>query len=151
VWVRLIMPSFPTRRSSDLLLLLALCALVLPAHAMGKRQAQALGQAQEAFAAAVRWSDYEAALQLVDPEWLAAHPVSGLELERYRQLQVTRYREGTSSVLADGSVAREIEAGAVNRHTQAERTVRWRELWRWDAQARRWWQVSGLPDFWDGH
>lgn len=135
-----------------MIVLLVVSALLAawPVQAMGGRQAARLEQAQAAFASAVRWSDYEAALQLVDPAWHAAHPVTALQLERYRQLRVSSYREGGNAVRADGTVVREIEVGAVNRHTQAERTVRWREQWRWDAEAGRWWQVAGLPDFWDG-
>jgi hypothetical protein len=38
----------------------------------------------------------------------------------------------------------------VNRHTQAERTVRFREQWRWDEEAKTWWTTGGLPDLWDG-
>ncbi|KAF1700816.1 hypothetical protein CSC68_10415 [Pseudoxanthomonas suwonensis] len=139
------------RKPAILLLVLAAMLLALPAHARGARQGRLLEQAQAAFASAVRWSDYEQALQLVDPDWLAANPVTDLELERYRQLRVTSYREGGSIALPDGTVVREVEVGAVNRHTQAERTVRWRETWRWDAAAGRWWQGAGLPDFWDGH
>src|SRR5690606_23919871 len=139
------------REPAILLLVLAAMLLALPAHARGARQGRLLEQAQAAFASAVRWSDYEQALQLVDPDWLAANPVTDLELERYRQLRVTSYREGGSIALPDGTVVREVEGGAVNRHTQAERTVRWRETWRWDAAAGRWWQGAGLPDFWDGH
>ncbi len=133
-------------------ILLALLALLaaLPADARGARQAARLEQAQAAFASAVRWSDYDTALQLVDPAWRAAHPVTGARLERYRQLRVSSYREGASAAMPDGTIVREVEVGAVNRHTQAERTVRWREQWRWDAEAGRWWQAAGLPDFWDG-
>ena len=134
------------------ILLLVLTGLLasLPAAAQGKRQSARLEQAQSAIAAAVRWSDYEDALKLVDPAWLQAHPMDGVRIERYRQLQVTSYREGGSAVMPDGTVVREVEGGAVNRHTQAERVVRWRERWRWDPEAGRWWQASGLPDFWDG-
>ena len=140
------------RKPAILLLALAALLAVLPAHARGSRvQAAKLDQAQTLFASAVRWSDYEAALQQVDPAWREANPVSDLQLERYRQLQVTSYREGGSAMLADGTVVRDVEVGAINRHTQAERTVRWREQWRWDPEARRWWQANGLPDFWDGH
>ena len=38
----------------------------------------------------------------------------------------------------------------VIRHTQAERTVRYREEWRWDEASKNWWLVSGMPDLWDG-
>jgi hypothetical protein len=50
-----------------------------------------------------------------------------------------------STTLPDESVAREIELRVVNRHTQAERTVRVRETWRYDEEAKRWWQTEGLP------
>ncbi|HET6395365.1 MAG TPA: hypothetical protein VFF91_00825 [Pseudoxanthomonas sp.] len=134
-------------------LFLALLALLLAApaaDAAGGRQRAKLDETQAAFAGALRWSDYGGAWQLVDPEYRSAHPLSDLEFERYRQLQVSSYREGLNSELPDGSVVREVEIGVINRHTQAERVVRWRERWRWDAEAKRWWQVGGLPDFWDG-
>ena len=44
----------------------------------------------------------------------------------------------------------DIEISITNRNTQNERTVRYREIWRWDDKAGRWWQTTGLPDFWNG-
>ncbi|AKC86612.1 hypothetical protein [Pseudoxanthomonas suwonensis] len=134
----------------SLLLFVLLTVLAAPADAVGARQRSKLEQVQSAFASAVRWSDFEAAWQLVDPAVRAEHPLTDLELERYRQLQVSSYREGGNGALDDGTVVRTVEIGVVNRHTQAERTVRYQERWRWDPQAKRWWQVAGLPDFWDG-
>ncbi|KAF1686978.1 hypothetical protein B1992_06270 [Pseudoxanthomonas broegbernensis] len=136
-----------------LTILLALVALLLAApgaEALNARQRTKLEQAQAVFASAVRWSDYEAAWQLVDPKVRTSEPLSDLELARYHQLQVTSYREGGNGSLPDGSVTREVEIGVVNRHTQAERRIRWREQWRWDAEGKRWWQTAGLPDFWEG-
>jgi len=45
---------------------------------------------------------------------------------------------------------REIEIGVINRHTLAERTLRYRERWRWDPEAGSWWIEGGLPDLWAG-
>ena len=45
---------------------------------------------------------------------------------------------------------RDIQIGVINRHTQAERSVRYREQWRWDPEAKTWWVTSGLPDLWAG-
>ena len=133
-----------------ILLLILSAVLATPAaEASGARQRARLDQAQVAFASALRWSEYESAWQQVDPEHRAAHPMTELELERYRQLQVTSYREGGNSQMDDGSIVRPVEIGVVNRHTQAERTLRWREQWRWDEENKRWW-AAGLPDFWDG-
>ena len=38
----------------------------------------------------------------------------------------------------------------INQNTQAERTVVVVERWRWDPEAKRWWQTAGLPDLWKG-
>ena len=109
-----------------------------------------LEQVQTVYSSSMRWSDYEAAWQMVDPEVRAAKPLTDLELERYRQLQVSSYREGGNAELEDGTVVRPVEVGVINRHTQAERVVRYQERWRWDPDTKRWWQMAGLPDFWDG-
>ena len=60
------------------------------------------------------------------------------------------YRDLSSLVEPDEVVVRLIEVRVINHHTQAERTLRYRERWRWDAEAKRWWLVGGLPDFWEG-
>ena len=74
-------------------LLLALPALIALLALAGLPRAEAAGssrkleQAQVVFSSAMRWSDYEAAWQMVDPEVRAAKPLTDLELERYKQLQ----------------------------------------------------------------
>ncbi len=133
-----------------LLSILLLLAPAAPADAINARQRAKLDQAQNAWSSALRWSDYDAAWQLVEPAERAARPLSDLELERYRQLQVTSYREGGSGELKDGSVVRDVEVGAINRHTQAERVIRFQERWRWDPAGKRWWHAGRLPDFWSG-
>ncbi len=140
----------PMRILRSLLLLALSASLFVAADARAARQGAKLDQVQAAWSSAIRWSDFEAAWQLVDPALRAEHPLTELELERYRQLQVSRYREGGNGELDDGTVVRTVEIGVVNRHTQAERTVRFQERWRWDKKDKRWWQVAGLPDFWEG-
>jgi hypothetical protein len=136
-------------------LTLLLSAVLLPwtapaDAATGMRQRAKLDEVQAAWSSAVRWSEFEAAWQFVDPALRAEKPLTELELERYRQLQVSSYREGGNGELDDGTVVRTVEIGVVNRHTQSERTLRYQERWRWDAESKRWWQVGGLPDFWEG-
>ncbi|RPE80232.1 hypothetical protein [Vulcaniibacterium tengchongense] len=130
----------------------ALLGLLLVAGpAAASRKSDALERNQYAWSGAIRWGDFEGALNLIDPAYRQAHPVTELELERYRQVQITAYRDrGASADMKAGEAVREIEIGVVNRHTQAERTVRYREQWRWDPEARTWWLTSGLPDLWDG-
>lgn len=133
-----------------LLLLAGLLLVLLPATAQSRLQRNKLQPMQDAYAAAIRWGDFETAWQLVDPAYKAEHPMSELEFERYQQVQISGYRDLSSSGGPDGTVERAIELRVINRHTMAERTMRYRERWRWDAEAKRWWLVVGLPDLWNG-
>lgn len=138
------------RRVLSCLALAFAAALLLPGCASGGGKGQALERAQYAWSAAIRWGDFEGAWNLVDPAWRERHPLTDVELERYAQVQVSHYRPGGAQDLADGTVVREVDIGLVNRHTMAERGLRYRETWRWDEQAGTWWITGGLPDFWRG-
>lgn len=129
-----------------------LCALLLSSGLSGcasTSQASALQQAQYAWSAAIRWGDFEGAWNLVDPDYRASHPLTDLELARYKQVQISAYQDLAESVSETGA-QRQIEIGVVNRHTLAERRLRYTERWRWDPQAKAWWIVDGLPDLWAG-
>ncbi|MGB3393770.1 MAG: hypothetical protein WA956_09670 [Stenotrophomonas sp.] len=133
-----------------LIALSLLLAATVQAAGPSRAQRAKLVQAQEAYVAAVRWSDFEAAEDFIAPDYWQAHPLSELQRERYRQIQVSGYRERSSGMGADGMVERRIEMKVINRNTQAERTVMVSERWRWDEQDKRWWQAQGLPDLWQG-
>ena len=89
-------------------------------------------------------------LLLVDPKYREAHPLSDIDFSRYKQVQISGYREQGMTTQADGQVVRDIEVGVINRNTLTERTMRYRERWRYDDQAKTWWLVVGLPDLWQG-
>ncbi|MGJ4730878.1 hypothetical protein [Luteimonas sp. SDU101] len=131
-------------------LLLGMCAvLLLVGCASTGKEMSELQRAQYAWSAAIRWGDFEGAWNLVDPEFREAHPLSDLQLERYRQVQISHYRDLASSP-GKSEALREIEIGVVNRHTMAERTLRYTEQWRYDPATKTWWITGGLPDFWAG-
>ncbi len=114
-------------------------------------QSNKLSEVQYAYSAAIRWGDFEGAANLIEPELRKERAPTELQLERYKQIQVSYYRDmGTEMSKADGTAARVIEIGVINRHTLAERSVRYTEAWSWDPEAKTWWLVSGLPDFWAG-
>lgn len=98
------------------------------------------------YSSAIRWSDFGGALEFVDPQVRAKKPVSAVDMKRYEQVQVTGYAVQGSSSDPEGNLRQTIELRLVNRHTQVERTVVVRELWRYDAETRQWWLTSGLPD-----
>jgi len=130
-------------------LLLSLMLLLSATVAFAGAPQRALPPAQDTWAAAIRWGDFEGAVNLLDPTLRAKQAPSSIEAARYKQVQISAYRDRGASVdYKAGQAVRDIEIGVINRNTLAERTVRYRETWRWDAQAKTWWVTSGMPDLW---
>ncbi len=137
-------------RTRPIFLLLACVAtLLLAGCASTGSQQSALERVQYTWSAAIRWGDFEGAWNLVDPAYREANPATDLQFERYKQVQISQYRE-LSSRPGETEAVREIEIGVVNRHTLTERTQRYTEHWRYDAATKSWWLTNGLPDFWSG-
>ena len=133
-----------------MLWVLGLLALLAPAAAQSRLQRGKLQQVQDAYAASIRWGDFENAWQAVDPAYRAEHPMTELEFERYKQIQISGYRDLSTRGGPGGTVERAVELRVINKHTMAERTERYVERWRWDPEAKRWWLVVGMPDLWKG-
>ena len=132
-------------------LVVLLTLLALASCASTGTQRTKLDQAQYAWSGAIRWGDFEGAANLIDPKVREKMELTPLQLERYKQIQISSYRDvGASSDFDAGTAVRDIEIGVINRHTMAERVVRYRETWRWDAEAKAWWLTSPLPDLWEG-
>lgn len=121
------------------LLLLAACG------SMGAQRSPR-DQAMYTYTSAVRWSDFPAALSFVDPAVRAANPPTALDMERYKQYQVSGYEVKSSSVPTEDTYEQVVEIRMVNRNTQVERTITDHQRWRFDPEAKRWWLTSGLPD-----
>ena len=114
-------------------------------------QQDLLNRNQYAWSGAIRWGDFEGAMNLIDPLKREEHALTDVELARYEQVQISHYRDiGASQDMEAGTAVRDIEIGVVNKHTMTERTVRYREQWRWDEPSKNWWLTSGMPDLWDG-
>ena len=128
--------------------LLACCLVLLAGCPKSASKGSALDEIQYAYSAAIRWGDFEGAYNLVDPKLREEHPLTDVDFSRYKQVQISAYRDLGGSPLASGEIVREIEIGVINRNTLAERTVRYRENWRYDEAAKTWWLTSGLPDLW---
>ncbi|MGE6331958.1 hypothetical protein [Stenotrophomonas sp. NPDC077659] len=139
------------------LIQILMCSLLLVsavASAAGgdltRKQRKLLEETQIAYGATIRWGSMDDAIGYLDPQLRKDKPITEFELNRYAQLRVSSYRERSSASLEGGEVERRVEIGVINQNTQAERTVVVVERWRWDAQAKRWWQSAGLPDLWKG-
>ena len=97
------------------------------------------------YAGAIRWGHIDDAWSMVDPEYARKHPMSALDRERFEQVQVTGYLVKGTQMLSETEMAQVVEIRLINRHTQAERVITDRQLWRWDEDARCWWLTTGLP------
>ena len=140
-----------TRAARLRIVLLAMLMLVLGGCASGGDKRTDLDARQYDYSAAVRWNDFEGAWNLVDPEVRAERPMTALEFERYKQIQVSGYTEMGSQLSPDKQHARrEIQINVINKHTMTERSLRYTELWRFEPSTKTWWLASGLPDFWGG-
>ena len=126
----------------SLTMLLSACASLGP-------QMTALEQAQYDYSAAIRWGDFEGAWQMVEPEYRTKHPISDVEFERYKHIRISSYND-LASQANEGKAIREIQVGIINKHNMTERSMRYTELWRYDAEGKHWWVTNGLPDFWQG-
>lgn len=140
------------RRPIQILLLTLLGLASLSALAadkkMSKKQRRELEETQVKYDATMRWGTVEDALPYLDPEYAKSHPMSDLELSRYDQVKISSYRAGDNVPLPDGRIGRIAEVRVINNNTQAERQLRVKEIWRWDAEGKRWLQASGLPNLW---
>lgn len=120
----------------------------IPADAASKRsKAKQLEVSLFKYASAIRWNEFEMASNYVDPEYKEKNPLSDLEKERYKQIQVTGYEAKTQDTLEDGTVEQTVEIRLINRNTQADRSIIDVQIWRWDDKAKRWWNTTGLPNF----
>ena len=129
-------------------LLLVLCLL---AGCAGERKSQNLLQvALYDYAGAIRFSDFNGAATFLDPQVLAQDPLTELELQRLQQVQITGYRVLGSEQPAPDEARQVVEIRLINKHTQVERNLIDRQRWRFDAEQKRWWLVSGLPDITQG-
>lgn len=97
------------------------------------------------FSSDIRWNDFDAAYDYVDPKTKAEHPLTALESARFKQIEVSGY-DVISSLVGDGIVDQQVKLQIINRNTQVPRTIIYHEHWRWDATIKKWWLTTGLPD-----
>jgi hypothetical protein len=107
---------------------------------------ESLATTLQAYANVVRWGDFDQAVVFVDPQTLKDHPLSSIDMERYKQVKVASYNEQPPVPAGPHEVRQIVEIGVININTQIERSVIDKQLWRYDEKKKHWHLVSGLPD-----
>lgn len=123
-----------------------LSTMLLSGCATDKRN-DSLAHTMIAYANTVRWDGFEAAEQFVDPKVRDAHPITDLDRERFKQVQVNDYDDGNGPVPAgENEVRQNVRISLTNVHTQSVRTIVDRQLWRYDPEKNKWWLETGIPN-----
>lgn len=126
---------------------IALLALLVLVSACGNSNVQnARRNALSEYGAAIRWGEFDRAQDFVDPIWREEHPITDLDRERFKYMQVSGYEVKHATATDDG-LQQTVEIRVINKLTQTERTLTDRQTWRWDEAGKRLWLMSGLPDF----
>ncbi|AGG87500.1 MULTISPECIES: hypothetical protein [Rhodanobacter] len=130
-----------------ILSILVVLSVLLLTGCATKARSDALTTTLKAYGSTLRWGDFQSAAQFIDPAVRAAHPLTPLQLARYRQVRVSEYDDGAGPVPSgDFDVQQTVLINLVNVHTQSERSVVDHQSWHYDEKTKRWWLTSGLPD-----
>lgn len=138
----------PNRRSTHFAAMgvLALSLLLAAFPALAKSRDKQLTETLRTYAATIRWGSIEQAESFVSPEYRAAHPLTSLELQRFKHVRITQYTDTAPVPVNDFEVRQTVEIGLVNVNTQEARTIVDRQIWIYDKENKVWLLNSGLPD-----
>ncbi len=128
------------------IVLILLCLLLL-AGCADKKRSDDLTTTLSAYGSTLRWGDFRSATQFIDPKIRETHPLSDLDMARYKQVRVTEYDDGAGPVpVGEFEVQQTARISVVNIHTQSERSLVDHQTWHYDEKNKHWWLTSGLPD-----
>ncbi len=128
------------------ILIVACVSVLLAGCATLQRRDQLRDQTLEAYAAALRWGDFQSAWNYVDPAVRAAHPLTAQQKARYNTVRVAQYETPGPSATGPDTVQQTVQISLIIKSSQQVYSVLDHQSWRWDAKDRHWWLESGLPD-----
>jgi hypothetical protein len=100
----------------------------------------------EEYGAALRWGDFQGALDYVDPAVRAAHPLTQQQMALYDTVRVAEYEASDPVPTGPDTFEQTAQIELIVKSSQSAYGVLAHETWHWDAQAKHWWLESGLPD-----
>lgn len=123
--------------------LLALAAAACTPNQVEESRSEAFKQ----YETIVRWSQWDAAVDFIAPDYLVENPISRLDMDRLRLFRVTAYTIRSTGIYDEGMTARQVvEIKLFNRKQGIERTIIDEQEWRYHEERKRWMLHSGLPD-----
>lgn len=128
-----------------LLLLFCLFFPVLATASKASKADKALQASLDSYALAIRWSDFEAAISALDPTIIREDNYLDNIEATYKEIQVTAYNLKSAAYVDPLTYQQRVEVRYIDINTQVEKSLVDKQAWRYDAVAKRWWLVSGLP------
>lgn len=105
------------------------------------------GETFKQYETIIRWSQWDAAVDFIAPEYLLEHPITRLQMDRLRLFRVTAYTVRSAGMFDEGLTARQVvEIRLFNARQAVERTIIDEQEWRYHEDVKRWLLHSGLPD-----
>ena len=121
--------------------------LTLGSSCSSKPTEKSRGETFKQYETIIRWSQWDAAVDFIAPEYLAEHPISRLDMDRLRLFKVTAYTLRSAGVYDEGMTARQVvEIKMFNSQQAVERTIIDEQEWKYHEESKRWLLHSGLPD-----
>jgi len=125
---------------------LVLAALVLSGCASSKQE-KTLDAMLLEYEKMIRWSQWDAAVDFLAPEYLEISAPTALDMDRLRLFRVTAYEIRSAVPFDEGKGFRQtVEIRMFNKNRAIERSVRDVQEWRYHPELERWFLHSGLPD-----
>jgi hypothetical protein len=129
------------------LFLLSLLPILLLASCASSKQDKTLDLILSQYEKTIRWSQWDAAVEFLAPEYLEVSAPTPLDLDRLRLFRVTNYEVRSAVPFDEGLGFRQtVEIRMFNKNRAVERSVRDVQEWRYDADREGWFLTSGLPD-----
>ena len=102
-----------------------LLSVLLLASCATQKRSDTLTDTLQAYSSTLRWGDFQSAQMFLEPKYRAAHPLSKLDLERYKQVRVSGYDDGSGPVPAGkDDVQQTVHIGLINNNTMGEYVAR---------------------------
>ncbi len=125
----------------------ALALLLVSACATTSNMDKARSEALEQYESMIRWSQWDAAVNFIAPEYLEINPITRLDLDRLRLFRVTAYTVRSTQLYDEGkTMTQGVEIRLFHKSQAVERAIMDEQLWRYDEEAEVWLLHSGLPD-----
>lgn len=124
-----------------------LAALLLLGCAQAEKlyQDYEFGEVGQAYEHAIRWSDYHIANGFRKNAATENNPP---DFEKMGHFRVTSYRVKERADLMDKyQVRQSVEIGYFRAGTFVEKKITDHQIWEYDAKQRKWYLLTGLPDF----